>query len=153
MPQVTFSDIFATLHQGCLTLFFQKLLPIFQITAKLTNSHFQRRSGWPYFCGQIVNFSVRRIVEAAFGQLTQRFRRFMTILEFSQKKSASLILSSIVLHNFLLHYNKHIQTDPYAISIREARNAQIRPRAENLRAQIYRERFVEYFARQKAFFQ
>jgi hypothetical protein len=44
-------------------------------------------------------FSIRRIVETAFGQLVQRFRRFMTILEFTPEKNAQFILAALILHN------------------------------------------------------
>lgn len=93
---------------------------------------------------------MRRIIENAFGQLVQRFRRFLTILEFSPEKSAQLVLSAIILHNFLSEYNipnsqNLMLTNPH-IAISELLHQRRRIPASNFRARIFRERFVDFFS-------
>jgi hypothetical protein len=78
----------------------------------------------------------------------------MTILEFAPEKSSKKILSAIILHNYLSKMNQSFHIDPEVIRMRELRNEIVRrdaPRAANVRAHIFRDRFVDLFARDRAF--
>lgn len=92
---------------------------------------------------------MRRIVENGFGQLTQRFRRFMSILEFSPKKSTSIILSATILHNFLQQTNSTQTRLDEMVNIQRLILTPRRTQTGTVRGQIFRDRFVNYFARER----
>lgn len=73
----------------------------------------------------------------------------MSILEFSPKKSTQIILSALILHNFLAESNQSEKCLDDMVNIQRAMLAPRRTQAGTIRGQIYRDRFVNYFAREK----
>lgn len=89
----------------------------------------------------------RRVVENSFGLLVQRFRVFLRPLKGSSDSVRDFILSSIVLHNFLIEHSTHdcyqrFVTDHSVASVVHSQASSVLPHT----AKVYRDRLAKFFA-------